>query len=166
MRELVRLHSLRWAERGEAGVLADPLLRRLLEDAGPALAAAGLLRMQRLVVGTQTAAVLFALHGDGQTCCFLSGFDPAFARLSPVTALIGATIAQAVRDGDRSVDFLRGEEPYKLGWGAVPQAMHRRSLRACLDRDRSARRPRGGAIRPGARSAAAGPRRSRLRSAR
>ena len=104
------------------------LLRRLLEDAGPALAAAGLLRMQRLVVGTQTAAVLFALHGDGQTCCFLSGFDPAFARLSPVTALIGATIAQAARDGDRSVDFLRGEEPYKLGWGAVPQAMHRRSF--------------------------------------
>jgi CelD/BcsL family acetyltransferase involved in cellulose biosynthesis len=124
--ELARLHALRWAGRGEAGVLADPLLCRLLADAGPALAEAGLLRLQRLVVGARTVAVLFAMHGDRQTCCYLSGFDPAFAKLSPVTALVGATIAQAAREGDRAVDFLRGEEPYKYGWGAAAEARFRR----------------------------------------
>ena len=124
--ELARLHALRWAERGETGVLADPLLRRLLSDVGPALAEAGLLRLQRLVVGARTVAVLFAMHGDRQTCCYLSGFDPAFAKLSPVTALVGATIAQAAREGDHAVDFLRGEEPYKYGWGAAPEARFRR----------------------------------------
>jgi CelD/BcsL family acetyltransferase involved in cellulose biosynthesis len=124
--DLERLHALRWAERGQAGVLADPLPRRLLVDAGPERARAGMLRLHRLKVGEQTVAVLFALHGDRRTCCYLSGFDPAFARLSPVTALVGATLAEAAREGDLVVDFLRGEEPYKYGWGAAAGATFRR----------------------------------------
>ncbi|MBV9891007.1 MAG: GNAT family N-acetyltransferase, partial [Rhizobacter sp.] len=66
--------------------------------------------------------------GEGQTCCYLSGFDPEFARLSPVTALIGETIAGAAREGDRCVDFLRGDEPYKFAWGASPERRWRRLL--------------------------------------
>ena len=126
VRDLHRLHALRWAERGQKGVLADPMLRRLLDDAGSALAAADMLRMQRVRVDEQTVAVLFALHGDRRTCCYLSGFDPAFAKLSPVTALVGATIAAAAREGDLTVDFLRGDEAYKYGWGACDEAMSRR----------------------------------------
>jgi CelD/BcsL family acetyltransferase involved in cellulose biosynthesis len=124
--DLVRLHGARWAVRGESGVLADPLLRRLLEDAAPALAEAGQLRLHRLRVDARTVAVLFALHGQRRTCCFLSGFDPAFARLSPVTALVGATLAAAAREGDVALDFLRGEEPYKYAWGAAPELPSRR----------------------------------------
>nr|HET7860488.1 GNAT family N-acetyltransferase [Caldimonas sp.] len=126
--DLERLHALRWHERGEAGVLADPLQRRLLADAVPALAAAAMLRMLRVRVADRTVAVLFALHGERQTCCYLSGFDPAFAHLSPVTALVGATIAAAAREGDETVDFLRGSERYKAGWGASPEPRFRRVL--------------------------------------
>ena len=124
--DLQRLHGLRWAERGETGVLVDPLLQRLLADAAPALAAAGMLRLYRLCAEAQTVAVLFALHGDARTCCYLSGFDPAFASLSPVTALIGATLVEAAREGDAALDFLRGDETYKLGWGATAEPRFRR----------------------------------------
>jgi CelD/BcsL family acetyltransferase involved in cellulose biosynthesis len=116
--DLQRLHGLRWAERSEQGVLADPLLQRLLADAAPALAGAGMLRLHRLRVDGQSVAVLLALRGGRRTCCYLSGFDPSFARLSPVTALVGATIEQAARENDVAVDFLRGEERYKFTWGA------------------------------------------------
>ena len=126
--DLERLHRLRWAERGERGVLADPLLQRLVADAASALDDAGMLRLHRLRLDGQSVAVLLALNGDRRTCCYLSGFDPAFARLSPVTALIGATIEQAAREGDVAVDFLRGEEPYKLAWGATAAPRFKRVL--------------------------------------
>ncbi len=112
-------------------MLADPLLVRLVRDAAPALARDGLLRLHRLRIAGATIGALLALRGDRSTCLYLSGFDPAFARLSPGTVLVGATIAAAARDGDLHVDFLRGREPYKTHWGVhdVPR-LRRVFLRA------------------------------------
>ena len=123
---LERLHGLRWAARGERGVLADPLLRQLLKDAAPELARAGLLRLHRLQWQGETAGVLLAMHAERRTCCYLSGFDPACAKLGPGIAMVGATIVEAAREGDLAVDFLRGQEAYKYEWSAVDEPRQRR----------------------------------------
>jgi CelD/BcsL family acetyltransferase involved in cellulose biosynthesis len=128
MAQLARLHARRWQARGESGVLADPLLDGLLRDAAPGLAAAGLLRLWRLRRRGAAVAVLLVLAGRGAHAYFIGGFDPAAARLSPSSALIGAAMAQAAREGAKRFDFLRGDEPYKARWGAAPQPSLRRTL--------------------------------------
>jgi CelD/BcsL family acetyltransferase involved in cellulose biosynthesis len=125
---LERLHRLRWRAKGEEGVLADDLAARHLRLAIPELARARLLRMHRLQAGTQMVASLFAMRGARSTCYYLSGFDPEWASSSPGTALVGATIAQAAREGCSEFDFLRGQELYKYTWGADDRIRMRRIL--------------------------------------
>jgi CelD/BcsL family acetyltransferase involved in cellulose biosynthesis len=124
--ELERLHALRWRRRDEPGMLADPLLGRLLRASAPRLAAEGLLRLHRIRFDDEAVAVLLVLQGGRSACYFLSGFDPAHARLSPGRVLIGRAIAAAAEEGAGTFDFLRGHETYKTRWGA---GEHRRIRR-------------------------------------
>jgi CelD/BcsL family acetyltransferase involved in cellulose biosynthesis len=117
--ELVRLHTARWAERGEPGVLGDPAVQAFHRTAVVALARAGLLRMYELRVGGRLAAVHYGL-GDGRRAYYyIGGFDPALASLAPGVLMVGHAIEEAVREGAREFHFLRGREPYKYEWGAV-----------------------------------------------
>jgi CelD/BcsL family acetyltransferase involved in cellulose biosynthesis len=50
--------------------------------------------------------------------------------MSPGVVLIARTIEDAIARGFRRYDFLRGEEPYKYGFGAVPRDV----LRVTLER--------------------------------
>lgn len=126
--ELERLHRLRWRTQDQPGMLVDPLLRVLLATAAPRLANDGLLRLHRLRFGSETIAVLLALRGGDSICYFLSGFDPAYTRFSPGTALVGSAIAEAAREGASTFDFLRGGEAYKYRWGAEDRPRLRRSF--------------------------------------
>jgi CelD/BcsL family acetyltransferase involved in cellulose biosynthesis len=128
--ELKRLHAMRWRAEGEEGVLADDLAGRHIRIAIPQLARAGLVRMHRLRLAGETIAILFAMRGARSTCYYLSGFDPDYAKLSPGTALVGAAIAQAAREGCSEFDFLRGLEEYKYRWGASDRPMFRRLVKA------------------------------------
>ena|SRR5438105_11909593 len=57
---------------------------------------------------------------------YLSGFDPALARFSLGTLLVGHAIEEAVREGAEEFDFLRGQEDYKYRWGAKDRLVYRR----------------------------------------
>ncbi|WP_207456273.1 GNAT family N-acetyltransferase [Azospirillum sp. SYSU D00513] len=119
LEELFRLHALRWEERGEPGVLADPAVRAFHRDTVTALAGAGLLRMYGLRIGGRIAAVHYGL-GDGRCAYYyLGGFDPELAPLGPGVLAVGHAIAEALREGAREFDFLRGREAYKYKWGAL-----------------------------------------------
>ena len=118
--ELIRLHQARWTLRGEAGVLADPRVLGLHRDAAPGLLRAGVLRLEALRAGGQVVAAIMALlDGPSRILFYLSGFDEAHAFISPGTLLLGAMLEDAVREGRREADFLRGQEGYKYAWGAV-----------------------------------------------
>jgi CelD/BcsL family acetyltransferase involved in cellulose biosynthesis len=128
VRELERLHSMRWEADGRLGVLADELAVRHLRLAVPELARAGILRMHRLHREGEAIAILLAMRGARSTCYYLSGFDPKWARLSPGTALVGAAIARAASEGCDEFDFLRGQEDYKYAWGATERPRFRRVI--------------------------------------
>ena len=116
---LFRLHGARWRSRGEPGVLDDPAVRRFHDAAAPALLAAGLLRLQVVRLEGAVAAVYYGFARATRAYAYLGGFDPAFGYESPGTLAIGAAIEAAQADGATSFDFLRGQEAYKYGWGAV-----------------------------------------------
>ncbi len=116
---LVALHAARWRAAGEAGVLADPAVRRCLEAALPLLDQAGLLRLAVLTVGGVAAAAVLALLAPGRIFFYLQGYDAGQAFVSPGTLLVGAMLEQAAAEGRTEAHFLRGREAYKYAWGAV-----------------------------------------------
>lgn len=131
---LLALHRARWETRGEAGVLADARVVGAHRDSIPLLLSAGLLRLYALRVDGHIAAVYYGLvdppRPNRRAYYYLGGFDPAYERLSPGTLLVAHAVAEAVREGAKTFDFLRGGERYKYRWGAADQPTWRRVLRA------------------------------------
>jgi CelD/BcsL family acetyltransferase involved in cellulose biosynthesis len=127
---LSRLHAARWRERDEGGVLDDAAVRAMLADAAAGFLARGWLRLYTLRIGGRTAAVQLGWAARGRAYYYIGGWDPAFAQLSPGALLVEHAVRQAVREGAREFDFLRGREAYKYAWGARDQPQFRRRLSA------------------------------------
>jgi CelD/BcsL family acetyltransferase involved in cellulose biosynthesis len=132
---LFRLHASRWAQRGEAGVLATDEVQRFHREAAPALARAGLLRLRILRIGNRLAAAYYGLHDRDRAYAYVTGLDPEFAFESPGVIILSHAIETALQEGARSFHFLRGQEPYKYRWGAVDCWNERRSVRRSGFRD-------------------------------
>ena len=92
------------------------------------LASAGTVALWMLWLEERPAAALFCLEYDGTVGLYNSGFDPGARALSPGVILIARTIADAIARGFRRYDFLRGDEPYKYGFGATPTDVLRLTL--------------------------------------
>jgi CelD/BcsL family acetyltransferase involved in cellulose biosynthesis len=127
--QLLRLHSSRWESRGQAGVLKEESVRRFHRAVAPNLAKAGLLRFYTLAFDKEVVAASYGFRHRGLAYLYLSGFDAAFGFESPGVLLTVHAIEQALREGAREFHFLRGQEAYKYGWGAVDRWNQRRSFR-------------------------------------
>ena len=138
--ELVLLHTERWREAGEPGVLADPRVLAWHREALPRLHAAGLLRLCALRREGETLAVAYALadppsraeRGVGRTeYVYIQAYSPKHAHLRPGTVLLALAMERAAQEGIRTIDMLRGDEGYKKLWHGSPVAtlgyrLHRR----------------------------------------
>lgn len=132
--ELVRLHRERWSLRNEPGVLADPRVIQFHEMTARRLLNARLLRLYAVRIGDRIAGVYYGFQHRERAYAYLMGFDPEFAYVSPGTILLAHALGRAIREGARELDFLRGEEPYKFGWGAEPRFNQRRVFRRSFPR--------------------------------
>jgi CelD/BcsL family acetyltransferase involved in cellulose biosynthesis len=126
---LLRLHSRRWHERGESGVLASRDVARFHEMSAPRLMEASVLTIHLLHAGGRLAGAQYVLSHGGTACSYVGGFDPEWRRYSPGTLLMAYAIEQAIGNGCREFDLLRGVEPCKYVWGAVNST----SVRLLLD---------------------------------
>lgn len=116
---LIRLHTLRWTEQGEPGVLADARIQRFLRDAAADLLERGRLRLYALRLDGAPIAVLLAFSQADRMYAYITGLDPAAAPLHPGMLLLRHVLQDAIRAGFREVDFLRGDEEYKRSWRPV-----------------------------------------------
>jgi CelD/BcsL family acetyltransferase involved in cellulose biosynthesis len=121
----IALH--RRSKVGKARFMDEPM-EVFFRGLGRALSAAGLAALWMLWLEERPAAALFCLEQAGTVSLYNSGFDPEARALSPGVALIARTIEEAIARGFRRYDFLRGEEPYKYGFGAVPTEVLRVTL--------------------------------------
>jgi CelD/BcsL family acetyltransferase involved in cellulose biosynthesis len=115
---LFGLHHARWATRGEAGVLGDAALQSFHREIAERFLRRGWLRMLRLLIADETAAMSYGFSLRGRGYLYIGGFEPRFAHFSPGSLAIQQAIVDAKHDGAREFDFLRGSEPYKYRWGA------------------------------------------------
>lgn len=113
-----RLHRTRWKGRNLPGMLAEQRLQDFHCEVSGGMLKRGWLRLYGLHYGEEIIAALYSFAGKNRIYSYLSGFDPAFSKLSPGTVMICYAIHEAVKEGMQEFDFLRGEETYKYHWGA------------------------------------------------
>ncbi len=119
---LFQIHSDRWERAGQPGVLGRDDIRQFHQEVAAQLINAEVLRLYMLRLNNQVIAMVYAFFEMDAVYCYLQGYDPAYRKLSPGTFLLGSVIQDAVRYGAKRIDFLRGQESYKLSWGACEVA--------------------------------------------
>ena len=125
---LFTLHAARWQQRGLPGMLASDDDQRFHREAARAMLEAGALRMYATRVNERIVAIFYGFGSHGTDYYYLSGYDPELEKLSIGTLIVAHAIEQAVRDGARVFDFLRGAEQYKYTWGATDRVNRRRQI--------------------------------------
>ena len=128
LNDLFDLHRARWQERNEEGMLAEEKLQKFHREAAAGFEKLGILRLYRLLLNDQAAAVIYAFTNNCRTYAYLSGFDPGLSKLSPGTVLLAHVIEDAIREGVQEFDFLRNPEAYKYKWAAVDQPTYKIQL--------------------------------------
>ena len=128
MDALFDLHAARWQTRGLPGMLATDVDQNFHREAARAMLDAGALRMYATRVNDRIVAIFYGFAAHDTVYYYLSGYDPELEKMSIGTVIVAHAIEQAVRDGARVFDFLRGAEQYKYTWGAKDRPNQRRQL--------------------------------------
>ena len=120
LQALIQLHAARWRKHGEAGMIDANRSTGFLNDIACEFARRDMLRMFVLRFDGQIAAVILAFQYAGTVFNYLNAFDPEHETLGLGRALLCEAVRYSFEHGYRAWDFLRGNEPYKLWWGAGP----------------------------------------------
>ncbi|RMG43944.1 MAG: GNAT family N-acetyltransferase [Acidobacteria bacterium] len=120
---LFALHAARWRSRGSEGTLGDPVKRRFLGTFCRSAAERGWLRLHVCRARGRPIGALLAFHRDGTASYLQSGWDPEFRRYGVGELLVLFGMEEAVREGLRWFDFLRGDEPYKARWSTETRTL-------------------------------------------
>ena len=99
----------------------DERMERFFRSVTARLAAAGWAQLWFLEHEGAAVAAFLCLEYGGRVGLYNSGFDPARAQLAPGIVLLAHVIRDAIERGVPIFDFLRGEEPYKYGFGPSPE---------------------------------------------
>jgi CelD/BcsL family acetyltransferase involved in cellulose biosynthesis len=120
---MTRFLALHRQSRAGKARFMDARMERFFREATAALAAAGWARLWFLEWEGNPVATFLCLEYAGSVGLYNSGFDPARAGLAPGIVLLGHVIMDAIARGVTTFDFLRGEEPYKYGFGPEPREL-------------------------------------------
>jgi CelD/BcsL family acetyltransferase involved in cellulose biosynthesis len=118
---LCRLHTNRWQERGEPGVLSDERVIAWHREAIPLLEQSGMLRLCALRLNGEIISVLYSLVDPHwrplrTQYFYLSAFARKHSAIRPGTVLLAMATERAAEEGIAVIDMLRGQEPYKQLW--------------------------------------------------
>lgn len=116
MAELFELHQRCWNVRGKPGSFKRDIIKSFHQNVALKLSQSSLLHLYTLSSNEGIIAALYAFrHGD-TLYYYQSGYDPAWDKFSPGTVLMSESIRDAIEQGVKEFDFLRGDEPYKKLW--------------------------------------------------
>jgi CelD/BcsL family acetyltransferase involved in cellulose biosynthesis len=110
---LVQLHNKRWSEAGESHGFSTPEYVGFHRAVMHACQARDRLRLYCLEIDGQVAAIYYFYRFRDRVYLMQSGFDPDFSDVKPGQALLGYVIEDAIGEGHKVLDFLRGDHRYK-----------------------------------------------------
>jgi len=132
------LHQCRWiGMKGDISRFAIESERREYTELFLEMARHGRVIIARLEAPVGPVAIAVNLLYAGRLYYCQPAFDPQFAKYSPSKLLIALLLDYCAREGVAIFDFLRGDEDYKLQWGAQRRDLYRlyarrRTATACL----------------------------------
>jgi CelD/BcsL family acetyltransferase involved in cellulose biosynthesis len=122
---LDRFFALHRLSRGEKAAFMTDDAEAFFRDLADALAAAGWLRLGVVRAYDEDAAVLFGFAYGDTLALYNAAYDPALGSLSLGIASHAFAIRDAIAQGLKVYDLLRGDEPYKYDLGAVDRWLWR-----------------------------------------
>lgn len=114
------LHARRWRAKWQPGVFAWRTVRDFHRCFTSIALQRDWLALHYMKLNGRYVAVHYCFQLDSAVCYYGGGFDPDLSKYSVGTVLMGKAIQHAIERGASVFDFLRGDEPYKLSWGAHP----------------------------------------------
>jgi CelD/BcsL family acetyltransferase involved in cellulose biosynthesis len=122
---LDRFFALHRLSKGEKAAFMTDDAERFFRDVAGALAPLGRLRLGVVRAYDQDAAVLFAFAYGDTLALYNAAYDPALGSLSLGIASHAFAVRDAIAQGFKIYDLLRGDEPYKYDLGAVDRWLWR-----------------------------------------
>jgi CelD/BcsL family acetyltransferase involved in cellulose biosynthesis len=116
--------------RADKSEFMTPNMRRFFYEGVRAAHRGGWLQLAFLEIEGRKAATYLSFDYGDRLMIYNSGYEPdAFLTLSPGIVLIARLIEQAIQQGRRLVDFMRGDEEYKYRLGAKNTWIHHLSVK-------------------------------------
>lgn len=119
-----RVHALRWRGRPDGSTFGTSSGRAFHRDAGAALARLGMVRIVTLRIGGEPVAFHYYFILAGTMYVHRLAFDPAFGSRSPGQVTLLQALAAASGEGVTRVEFLGGDERYKVELADRLEPMH------------------------------------------
>jgi CelD/BcsL family acetyltransferase involved in cellulose biosynthesis len=113
---LLRLHHLRWNERGGSQAFHRPELEAFHREFSQVARDRGWLRLFVLRLDDKPAAALYGFRYGNVFYFYQSGFDPKYSGDSVGVVTMGLAIRKALEEGVDEFDLLHGDESYKRHW--------------------------------------------------
>ncbi len=120
---LGELHRLRWESRTDHCSFSTDRYIDFHRDVMHACQRRGWLRLYCLELRGELVAINYAYAFRDELALFQCGFDPQLEKLRLGYVLVGWSIEQAIAEGLRVFDFLKGEYAYKRIWAPQSRAM-------------------------------------------
>lgn len=117
----VDIHQRRWQSLGEPGCFASQRFESFVRGVLPRLMPQGRLQFFWLEIDGKPAAMEYHLSGGGVLYTYQTAMELEAMKFQPGKLLNLATIRRAIEQGYRTLDFLRGDEPYKAYLRAAPR---------------------------------------------
>ena len=114
LEDAFRLHELRWAGRPDGSHFATPVGKRFHRAAIQALAEQGIPRIITTRLDGRAIAFHYYFLLDERMYVHRLAFDPAFGRFSPGLVNTLDALEAAADEGAKLVEYLGGDERYKL----------------------------------------------------
>jgi len=108
----------------------DESMATFFREVAEGFLASGRLRLEFLSSQGVDVASVFQFRTDGGLLLYNSGYDPKLRAANPGLVLLARSIGQAIDEGFREYDFLRGTERYKYDLGGVDRVVYRLTVSA------------------------------------
>ncbi len=123
---LLKLHSARWGSAEKPlGAFDDDKFHRFHQKVARTMLTRNQLRLAWLEYGDKPVAIEYQFFDDNTVYAYQAGVDLSVNdECSPGKLTMMAAIRFAIEHGCKWFDLLRGNDPYKANWRAVPRPCH------------------------------------------
>ena len=127
--DLDRFVALHRSSEGPKGKFMEPGMAIFFRRLGEEFLPGGEFRLTFLKIDGQKVAGAIGFAYGGTIFLYNSAYDRGWSRLAPGMVLVGDLVMEAIAEGCRAFDMLKGDLQYKYRFGARPRAVKRLVLR-------------------------------------